>query len=56
MRVRTTVVGLVRAPDRLSNTVEPDGCCDQGARNKIRLMAPPLLTVKAAGGAHFIGE
>lgn len=43
-----TVVEFVRAPDRLSNTVEQIVCCDQCALNKIGLMAPLLLTVKAA--------
>lgn len=57
MRVSiTTVVEFARAPDRLSNTVEQDVCCDQCGLNKIRPMAPLLLTVKAAGGALFIWE
>lgn len=53
---RTTAVESVKAPDRLSNTVEQDACCDQCALNKIWLMAPLLLTVKAAGGAPFLWE
>lgn len=52
----TTVVAFVRAPDRLSNTVEQDVCCDQCALNKIRLMAPLLLTAQAVGGVCFIWE
>lgn len=35
---------FVRAPGRLSNTVEQGVCCDQCALDKIQLMAALLLT------------
>lgn len=41
--VSRTAVEFVRAPDRLSNTVEQGVCCDQCALDKIQLMAALLL-------------